>query len=376
MSTSRSLTVSRLADGRPLLRPLAISSIGETSRRAPAGRGTVNGRGAAELVSIDRAHRPFLKPTTPDVTTMTTAEFAHLPVLADEVIAETSELPAGFFADLTLGGAGHAQRILDGHVGLSLHGFDRDPRAIDAATAALSRFGERATVHRARFDSAPSILRSAGVQELSGFLMDLGVSSPQLDEAHRGFSFRLDGPLDMRMDTSQGLTAADVVNTYGVGELRDVLESYGDERHASRIVHAIVDHRPVTTTQQLAEIVENAVPAAVRRKATTHVATRTFQALRIEINDELSILGDTLSELIDLLAPDGIGLVLTYHSGEDKIVKDRMRRAVSGDGPPGLPVVSSFEWGFRGAVTASETEIESNPRARSARFRAIARTAQ
>ena len=307
---------------------------------------------------------------------MTTAEFAHLPVLADEVIAQTNELPAGTFADLTLGGAGHAQRILDGHSGLSLHGFDRDPRAITAAEAALSGYGERATVHRARFDSAPSILRSAGVERLSGFLMDLGVSSPQLDEAHRGFSFRLDGPLDMRMDTSQGLTAADVVNTYGVGELRDVLEAYGDERHASRIVHAIVDNRPVTTTQQLAEIVENAVPAAVRRKATTHVATRTFQALRIEINDELSILGDTLSELITMLTPGGVGLVLTYHSGEDRIVKDRMRQAIAGDAPPGMPVATSFDWSFRGAVTASDTEIDANPRARSARFRAIKRTAE
>jgi len=306
---------------------------------------------------------------------MTTADFDHVPVMADEVVRQTTGLPAGVFADLTLGGAGHGQRILDGHAELTLHGFDRDIRAIDAATTRLSRFGDRAIVHRCRFDSAPSTLRSLDINEISGFLMDLGVSSPQLDEADRGFSFRHDGPLDMRMDTSTGVTAADVVNTYKIGELRDVLESYGDERHASRIVHAIVEHRPVTTTRQLGEIVENAVPAAARRKATTHVATRTFQALRIEVNDELSILGDTLSELITMLAPGGIGLVLTYHSGEDRIVKDRMRQAISGDAPAGLPVTTPFNWAFRGARTASEAELEVNPRARSARFRAIERTA-
>ena len=152
-----------------------------------------------------------------------------------------------------------------------------------------------------------------------------------------------------------------------------MLFSYGDERHAKRIVTSIVSHRPITTTAALATVVENAVPAAARRKSTTHVATRTFQALRIEVNDELSILGDTVSEMLDLLAPGGVAMVLTYHSGEDKIVKDRMRRAVTGDAPAGLPVTSPFEWAVRGAKSATEEEIAENPRARSARMRAVRR---
>lgn len=305
---------------------------------------------------------------------MTPANFDHVPVMADEVIELIETLPAGSFADLTLGGAGHAQRTLEANAGLDVHGFDQDPHAIEVSTERLERFGERAHVHRQRFDTAAATLRSVGVDELAGFLMDLGVSSPQLDGADRGFSFRLDGPLDMRMDTDQNLTAADVVNTYSVGELRDVLESYGDERNSSRIVHAIVDQRPISTTSQLAEIVENAVPAAVRRKATTHVATRTFQALRIEVNNELAILAHTIDSLINMLAPGGVGIALTYHSGEDRIVKDRMRVAITGDAPAGMPVISPFDWAFRGAKTASETELSDNPRARSARMRAIVRS--
>ena len=309
------------------------------------------------------------------VLTMTPANFDHVPVLADEVLQVLAAAPDGIFADLTLGGAGHAQAILHARAGVSLHGFDQDPHAIEVSTQRLAHFGERVRIYRKRFDSAAATLRSSGVDRVSGFLMDLGVSSPQLDGADRGFSFRQDGPLDMRMDPDRSPTAADVVNSYSVGELRDVLEAYGDERHSARIVRAIVEQRPITTTNQLAEIVENAVPAAVRRKATTHVATRTFQALRIEVNDELAILGDTVDAMIDMLAPGGIGIALTYHSGEDRIVKDRMRRKIAGDTPAGLPVTSPFDWAFRGARTASESEVARNPRARSARMRAIVRSA-
>lgn len=306
---------------------------------------------------------------------MTTADFDHVPVMAEEVVELISELPDGVFADLTLGGAGHALRILDACPGLSVHGFDQDPLAIEVSSQRLSSFGNRVRIHRQRFDSAPSTLRAEGVTAISGFLMDLGVSSPQLDEAERGFSFRQDGPLDMRMDPSQSLTAEVVVNTYSVGELRDVLESYGDERHAGRIVRAIVESRPITTTGELAAIVEAAVPSAVRRKATTHVATRTFQALRIEVNDELAILGDVTESMMEMLHVGGVGIVLTYHSGEDRIVKDRMRDAVEGDAPPGLPIATPFEWKFRGARTATESELSANPRARSARLRAVIRSA-
>ncbi len=337
-------------------------------------RPLIGGLSMAELslsLSVD-----LLEPqTNAAVLTMTLANFDHVPVMANEVIDVIETLPPGSFADLTLGGAGHAQRVLDANDALNLHGFDQDPHAIEVSSERLAPYGDRAHIHRQRFDNAVATLRGAGVEELSGFLMDLGVSSPQLDGADRGFSFRLDGPLDMRMDTDRPLTAAVVVNTYSVGELRDVLESYGDERHAARIVHAIVEQRPITTTSQLAEIVENAVPAAVRRKSTTHVATRTFQALRIEVNDELAILGDTIDGLIAILAPGGVGIALTYHSGEDRIVKDRMRLAVAGDAPPGMPVISPFDWAFRGAKTASEAELADNPRARSARMRAIMRKA-
>ena len=307
---------------------------------------------------------------------MTTADFDHVPVLANEVVELAGQLPPGAFADVTLGGAGHARRILEANESLILHGFDQDPLAIEVSTERLARFGGRAHIHRQRFDTSARTLRANGIDTLSGFLMDLGVSSPQLDQPERGFSFRSDGPLDMRMDTTSAMTAADVVNGYSVGELRDVLESYGDERHSGRIVRAIVDHRPVTTTHELATIIEQAVPAAARRKATSHVATRTFQALRIEVNNELAILGDTLDSLIEMLDVGAIGLVLTYHSGEDRITKDRMRRAISGDAPAGLPIATPFDWTFRGARTASDVELEANPRSRSARLRAITRTAK
>lgn len=303
-------------------------------------------------------------------------EFSHDPVMVSEIIETFGNAPEGVVADLTLGGAGHARRLLEGQDHLAVHGFDRDDAALTAAGANLAAFGDRATLHKTRFDDAPSLLRDAGVTEISGFLMDLGVSSPQLDWADRGFSYRLDGPLDMRMDPLQVRTAADVVNGYEIGELIDVLRSYGDERHAQRIARAIVANRPIERTTVLAEIVANAVPAAVRRKSTGHPAKRSFQAIRIEVNDELTILGDTVDAMIEMLAPGGIGLVLTYHSGEDRIVKDRMRRAIEGVTLPGMPSTTLFTWLWRGAHTPSDVEVEKNPRSRSARLRAITRPEQ
>lgn len=301
------------------------------------------------------------------------ADFHHDPVMETEISETFRALAPGVLADLTLGGAGHAVAALKANSGLDVHGFDRDDVAIAAASARLAPFGDRSTVHTSRFDRAATILRDAGIAEISGFLMDLGVSSPQLDVGSRGFSYRIDGPLDMRMDHRDTKTAADIVNTYAPGELLDVLRSYGDERHAGRIVDAIMSARPLTSTGELAQIVADAVPAAARRKSTGHPAKRTFQALRIEVNAELEILGDTLESMIAMLAPGGIGLVLTYHSGEDRITKDRMRTAIDGDAPPGMPTTSPYRWFFRGARTASEAELEQNPRSRSARLRAITR---
>ena len=248
------------------------------------------------------------------------------------------------FRSLTLGGAGHAFAVLESRPDVIVHGFDRDDDALTAAGNALGRFERRAKIHKARFDEAAMRLRGAGVANVCGFLMDLGVSSHQLDIAERGFSYRLDGPLDMRMDTGQTRTAADVVNGYDVGELIDVLRSYGDERHAARIAHAIVDNRPFATTETLAVCIAEAMPAAVRRTSTGHPAKRSFQAIRIEVNDELAILGDTVDAMIDMLDVGGVGLILTYHSGEDRIVKDRMRRAVEADTLPGMPSTSDFAW--------------------------------
>jgi len=301
-------------------------------------------------------------------------EFDHTPVMLAEILELVSDTPSGVYADLTLGGAGHAAAVLDARPDLTLHGFDQDPVALSAASTRLANH-EHVTLHDTRFDQAARLLVDGGVASVSAFLMDLGVSSPQLDVGERGFSFRHDGPLDMRMDTRQSLTAADIVNSYEPGELVDVLRSYGDERQAKRIVSAIVANRPFTSTAALAETITDAMPAAVRRTSTVHPATKTFQALRIEVNDELAILGSTLDSMISLLAPGGVGLVLTYHSGEDRIVKDRMRTAIDGDALPGMPSSSGFSWTFRGARSPSEVEVEQNPRSRSARLRSIRRSA-
>jgi len=300
-------------------------------------------------------------------------DFFHVPVMRDEVLDAFDEAPAGAIVDATLGGAGHALALLEHRSDIVLHGIDQDAVAMAVARERLAAHADRVHTHPVRFDAAADALDDAGVSEISGFLMDLGVSSPQLDHADRGFSYRNDGPLDMRMDRSRALTAADVVNGYDLGELIDVLRSYGDERHAPRIARAILAHRPISGTTQLAEVIRDAVPAAARR-APGHPAKRSFQAIRIEVNAELSILSSSIDSLIARLAVGGIGLVLTYHSGEDRIIKDRMRDAIDGNAPAGLPITTDFEWLWRGAHTPTEEEIERNPRAKSARLRAIRRT--
>ena len=299
--------------------------------------------------------------------------FDHSPVMVEQIAELAADLPTGVFADLTLGGAGHGVAVLDANDDLSLFGVDQDDMALAAAGSRLAPYESRATLVKTRFDGAADALRDAGHDEVSGFLMDLGVSSPQLDLAERGFSYRNDGPLDMRMDTTQAQTAADVVNGYSVGELIDVLVSYGDERHAKRIAHAIVDGRPFTSTASLAETIAGALPAAVRRKSTGHPAKRSFQAIRIEVNDELAILGDTVDSMVDMLSAGGAGFVLTYHSGEDRIVKDRMRRTIEAGALAGMAPQSDYRWLWRGARTPSADEVEANQRARSARLRAITR---
>lgn len=304
-------------------------------------------------------------------------DFAHIPVMLDEVVAVFKTVPEGYFLDATLGGAGHSSAMLQNYEGLSLIGIDQDPVAIEVATERLSGFTDRCILCHGRFDQLRELVQEAGISSLVGFLFDLGVSSPQLDVAERGFSFRHDGPLDMRMDPTSGLSAAVVVNEYSERDLARLLRSLGDERHSQRIAAAVVTARPIQTTTQLAEIVVNAIPAAARRVG-GHPAKRSFQALRIEVNNELDILGPTLEAALDLLVPGGRGAVLTYHSGEDRIVKDIFRSRTTSIDPPGLPVPQhkpDFELLRPVARQPTNQEVEGNRRARSARLRTIERVA-
>src|SRR3954453_8459890 len=264
--------------------------------------------------------------------------FEHRPVMVDEIVELFRSVPSGTVVDATVGGGGHTAAILDAHAHLSVLGLDRDADAIDAASESLARFGDRVGLRQVRFDALTVTMDELGLHTISGALFDLGVSSPQFDRADRGFSYRHDAPLDRRMDRRDARSAADVVNDTDERELARILRTFGDERYASRIARAIVAARPVVTTAQLADIVRDAIPAPARRRG-GHPAKRTFQALRIEVNDELAVLPDALDRAIDALAAAGRCVVLSYHSGEDRIVKERFRTAATGGCPcpPGLP---------------------------------------
>jgi 16S rRNA (cytosine1402-N4)-methyltransferase len=280
--------------------------------------------------------------------------------------------------DATLGGGGHAERLLESYERLSILGLDRDEFALAAARQRLARFGERLMVYHCRFDRLEDAMEAFSVDSLSGALFDLGVSSPQLDEADRGFSYRNDAPLDMRMDRTQAWTAADVVNGYPVEQLTRVLQQYGDERFSRRIANAIVASRPVETTTELAAIVVSAIPAPARRTG-GHPAKRTFQAIRIEVNGELEALAPAIDSAIENTKTGGRIAVLSYHSGEDRIVKERMRLAVTGgcECPPELPCVCDAVQTVRIVRglprTPNETEQTDNRRATSARLRVVER---
>lgn len=305
--------------------------------------------------------------------------FAHHPVMADEIVALFAPVADGWLVDATLGGAGHSRALLDAHPGLSVLGIDQDPTALAAATERLAPHGDRVRTVRARFDALAAVVADTiGAAPVVGVLFDLGVSSPQLDRPERGFSYRHDAPLDMRMDPGSARSAAQVVNDYPLRRLTAVLREHGDERFAARIARAVVAARPITTTGQLAEVVRDAIPAPARRTG-GHPAKRTFQAIRIEVNEELAILPASLDRAIELLAPGGRLAVLAYHSGEDRIVKDRFRAAT--DPTLGLPRhlpipperTVSMRLLTRKAVTATADEVETNPRATSARLRAVER---
>jgi 16S rRNA (cytosine1402-N4)-methyltransferase len=302
-------------------------------------------------------------------------DFEHRPVLVERIVELFAELPEGLFVDATLGGGGHAAAVLEANPRLALLGIDRDDRAVAAATRRLAGFGDRVEVVRGDFDQLGVLVQERTSEGARAVLMDLGVSSPQLDEADRGFSYRHAGALDMRMDRRQATTADDVVNGYSFAQLRRVIRTYGEERFADRIARSIVAARPVADTVQLGEIVRDAIPAPARRRG-GHPAKRTFQAIRIEVNRELDQLADALDAALAALAPGGRLAVLSYHSLEDRIVKQRLREAATGGCvcPPGKECVCGARPEVRllkqGAWKASAEEVERNPRAASVRLRA------
>ncbi len=310
---------------------------------------------------------------------MSDAAFSHDPVMKAEIVETFRSVPAGVIVDATLGGGGHSEAILDSRDDVSILGLDRDADALAAATSRLGRFGDRLMTHHCRFDDLDKAMATHSIDELSGALFDLGVSSPQLDRAERGFSYRNDGPLDMRMDASSPWSADDVVNGYPQHQLTHIIRRYGDERFASRIATAIVADRPIDSTTRLAEIITSAIPAPARRTG-GHPAKRTFQAIRIEVNGELDALPDAIDSAIDALTPGGRLAVLAYHSGEDRIVKDRIRQAETGgcECPPELPCVCDAVQTVklvRGvAKRPTQNESAENRRAASARFRVAEKT--
>lgn len=307
----------------------------------------------------------------------------HLPVLADEAIDLLQARAGQTLLDCTLGGGGHARRFAAvlGPAG-RIVGIDRDSDALEEARGALEGSGPGVVLLHGDFRECVRLLASVGIHRVDAALMDLGVSSHQLDVAERGFSFRLPAPLDMRMDRSGGTTAADIVNGAPEAEIRRILTEYGEERWAARIAKVIVARRaarPFETTTDLADVVTGAIPAGARPRD-IHAATRSFQGLRIAVNDELGALRDAVDACVDLLSPGGRLGVMSYHSLEDRIVKQAFVR-LSGrcQCPPGLPVcrcgaVQRIEIVTRKPVMASASEVAANPRARSARLRVAAKT--
>ncbi len=306
--------------------------------------------------------------------------FRHLSVMADEVLRFLAPKPGGVYVDGTVGGAGHAFLVLEASApdGL-LIGFDRDREALGAAAERLLPFGERARLVHGNFAAMAEALAEMGIRGIDGFLLDLGVSSHQLDAAWRGFSFQKGAPLDMRMDRRSGMTAAELVNTLAEEELARIIHDFGEERWAKRIAAFIVKAReesPIETTLELVDIIKGAVPRGAWEER-LHPATRTFQALRIAVNNELASLEKGLEEGIKMLRQGGRGVVISFHSLEDRIVKNSFRHFAHGCiCPKGIPYcVCGHKPQVRlltgKPVMAGEAEVAANPRARSARLRAV-----
>jgi 16S rRNA (cytosine1402-N4)-methyltransferase len=314
-------------------------------------------------------------PRDPVADTRHGTDAAHLSVLLDEAMTWLAPRAGGRYCDATLGAGGHAQAVLersapDGR----LIGLDRDPAALATAGERLQPFGDRVTLVHARFSEARAVLERLEMIPVDGFLVDLGVSSPQLDRAERGFSFRQDGPLDMRMDPTQGETAAELLRRVDEAELTGIIRDLGEERHAARVARAIIDARragPIETTGGLAAIVARALP---RHEPGKNPATRTFQALRITVNDELGELERFLAVAADCLRPGGRLVVIAFHSLEDRIVKRRLRALAGKIGAAGEPAGPALlRLLTKHVVVPGDDERRRNPRARSARLRAAER---
>ncbi len=308
----------------------------------------------------------------------------HVPVLRERVVALLApalEAAGAVVVDATIGLGGHAEELLRRCPHARLLGLDRDPQALELAGKRLSVLADRMMLVHAVYDEMPAVLARLGVPAVQGVLFDLGVSSLQLDETRRGFAYASDAPLDMRMDQTRGRTAADVLNSYAAEDLARVLRRYGEERFARRIADAVVHERrrePFTTSARLVGLVRDAVPAPARRSG-GNPAKRTFQALRMEVNDELPALQRALPAAVGALAVGGRIAVLSYHSLEDRLVKQVLAEGARGTTPPGLPVelpehAPTLRLLTRGAERAADDEVALNPRAASARLRAAERT--
>jgi 16S rRNA (cytosine1402-N4)-methyltransferase len=310
----------------------------------------------------------------------------HISVMRDTCVdlltpaINKSETPV--VVDATLGLGGHSEALLESNPNLVLIGIDRDLDAIVKAKNRLAKYENRVKLNHAIFDEITDVVNSFGFEQVDGILFDLGVSSMQLDQSDRGFSYSQDAPLDMRMDRSTGITASEIVNTYAPGELVRILRTYGEEKFATRIVENIVKERakaPLNSTTQLATLVKESIPAATRRTG-GNPAKRTFQALRIETNDELGAVNRAIPQALELLKVGGRLVVMSFQSLEDRIVKEIFAQATTSGTPRDLPIdlpefAAKFALVVRGSVLPSEAEIAANSRAQSVRLRAIERLA-
>lgn len=307
--------------------------------------------------------------------------FKHTTVLLKETVSGLAPHDNGIYVDATFGGGGHTRELLSCFSGGRVIAFDQDERALKNGQKLLAedssfQDASRVTLVKANFRAMREELTKLNIQHVDGIMYDLGVSSPQLDEQQRGFSYRLEAPLDMRMNQEQALTADQVVNEWSFQDLRRIIDRYGEERFAKQIARAIERQRaiqPIQTTTELAEIIKNAIPAATRRTG-GHPAKRTFQAIRIAVNDELGALQDSLDEAVDLLAVGGRLSVITFQSLEDRIVKQTMKKNAEIDVPAGLPIIPpelqpKLNLVNRKPITPSETELAENHRAHSAKLR-------